>query len=210
MDLWKACLSRELLLMRRHCFLYNFKTCQIPLVGLLSATTFSRAILHPTSVKYGNLYLACLFYGIVFMIFNSLLELSLVLFFLHVYYRDNRFYPTWAWSLSSWIMKVPHSALESVVWAVAVYYTVGVDPSPVRFIRYVFRLFVIYQMALGIFRMLALVYFENLLYLIQMRLFGLGVCLFPSVRSSDLLARQVGSQLDERTSSLATFDAKSM
>ncbi|KAK9734714.1 hypothetical protein RND81_04G158400 [Saponaria officinalis] len=157
MDLLKACLSRELLLMRRHSFLYIFKTCQIALVGLVAATTFSRTILHPTSVKYGNLYLACLFYGIVFMMFNSLPELSLVLFFLPVYYkqRDNRFYPAWAWSLSNWIMKVPYSALESVVWALAVYYTVGFDPSPVRFLRYVLLLFVIHQMALGLFRMLA-------------------------------------------------------
>ncbi|XP_074289923.1 ABC transporter G family member 31 isoform X2 [Silene latifolia] len=156
-ELFKACLSREILLIRRHSFLYIFRTCQVAFVGFVTATTFSRTTLHPTSVTYGNYYLGCLFYGIVHMLFNGFSELSLMIFRLPVYYkqRDNCFYPAWAWSLSSWILRVPYSVLESVVWSCVVYYPVGLSPAPGRFFRYMFLLFVIHQMALGLFRVLA-------------------------------------------------------
>ncbi|KAL9235362.1 hypothetical protein vseg_010125 [Gypsophila vaccaria] len=159
MELFKACLSREVLLMRRNSFLYIFKTCQIAFVGFVAATTFTRAILQPTSVKYGNYYLACLFYAIIFMMFNGLTDLSLTLLRLPVYYkqRDNRFYSAWAWSLSSWLLKVPYSAVETIVWALVVYYSVGLDPSPSRFFRYLLLLFVVHQSSLSLFRLLAAV-----------------------------------------------------
>ena len=105
-------------------------------MGFVTSTTFLRTRLHPTSVDYGNLYLAFLFYGIVHMMFNGLSELSLMIFRLPVFYkqRDNCFYPAWAWSLSSWVLRVPYSVLESVVWSCIVYYTVGLDPTPERYI----------------------------------------------------------------------------
>ncbi|KAH9609740.1 hypothetical protein KSS87_012730, partial [Heliosperma pusillum] len=156
MELFKACFSRELLLMRRQSFLYIFRICQVAIVGLVAATTFSRAILHPTSVEYGNYYLGCLFYGISLLLFNGISELTLLIFRLPIYYkqRDNCFYPGWAWSLSGWILRVPYSVIESIVWAVIVYYPVGFAPSPGRFFRFMFLLFVIHQMAYGLFRLI--------------------------------------------------------
>uniref|UniRef100_A0A803KRJ4 ABC transporter domain-containing protein n=1 Tax=Chenopodium quinoa TaxID=63459 RepID=A0A803KRJ4_CHEQI len=103
-ELYKACFSREVLLIRRHSFLYIFRTCQTP----------------------------------------SLLQ-----------QRDNCFYPAWAWSLSSWVLRVPYSILESVVWSCVVYFMVGFTPEAGRFFRFMLLLFVIHQMALGLFRMLA-------------------------------------------------------
>ncbi|KAL2898725.1 ABC transporter G family member 31 [Bienertia sinuspersici] len=156
-ELFKACFSREVLLIRRHSFLYIFRTCQVVFVGFITGTTFIRTKLHSTDVNYGNLYLACLFYGVVHMMFNGLSELSLMIFRLPVFYkqRDNCFYPVWAWSLSSWVLRVPYSVLESVVWSCVVYYTVGFAPATGRFFRFMLLLFVIHQMALGLFRMVA-------------------------------------------------------
>lgn len=156
-ELFQACFSREVLLIRRHSFLYIFRTCQVALVGFVAGTTFIRTRLHPTNVTYGNLYLSCLFYGIVHMMFNGFSELSLMIFRLPVFYkqRDNCFYPAWAWSLSSWILRVPYSVLEAVVWSCAVYYTVGFAPAAERFFRFMLLLFVLHQMALGLFRMIA-------------------------------------------------------
>ncbi|KAK9727139.1 hypothetical protein RND81_05G260600 [Saponaria officinalis] len=156
-ELFKACLSREILLIRRHSFLYIFRTFQVGFVGFVTATTFSRATIHPTSVAYGNYYLGCLFYGIVHMLFNGFSELSLMIFRLPVFYkqRDNCFYPAWAWSFSSWLLRVPYSVIESVVWSCVVYYAVGFSPAPGRFFRFMFLLFVIHQMALGLFRVMA-------------------------------------------------------
>ncbi|KAJ8452690.1 hypothetical protein Cgig2_005026 [Carnegiea gigantea] len=156
-ELFQACFSREVLLIRRHSFLYIFRTCQVALVGFVAGTTFIRTRLHPTNVTYGNLYLSCLFYGIVHMMFNGFSELSLMIFRLPVFYkqRDNCFYPAWAWSLSSWILRVPYSVLEAVVWSCVVYYTVGFAPAAGRFFRFLLLLFVLHQMALGLFRMIA-------------------------------------------------------
>ncbi|KAI3678493.1 hypothetical protein L6452_37788 [Arctium lappa] len=157
--LFEACFSREYILIKRHSFLYIFKTIQVAFVGFVTCTLFIRTRLHPTDVMDGTLYLGCLFFSLVHMMFNGFSELPLMIFRLPVFYkqRDNNFYPAWAWSVSSWILRVPYSAVEAVVWSVIVYYSVGFAPSAGRFFRYVFVLFSMHQMALGLFRTLAAV-----------------------------------------------------
>nr|XP_043635485.1 ABC transporter G family member 31 [Erigeron canadensis] len=157
--IYEACFSREYLLIKRHYFLYIFKTCQVAFVGFVTCTLFLRTKLHPTDVMNGSLYLGCLFFALVHMMFNGFAELPLMIFRLPVFYkqRDNNFYPAWAWSVSSWILRVPYSFIEAVVWSLIVYYSVGFSPSVGRFFRYVFVLFSIHQMALGLFRTLAAV-----------------------------------------------------
>ncbi|KAL5806630.1 hypothetical protein ACOSQ4_029363 [Xanthoceras sorbifolium] len=149
-ELFTTNFSRELLLMDRHRFLYIFRTCQVALVGFVTCTMFLRTRLHPTDEKNGQLYLSCLFFALVQMMFNGFSELPLMISQLHVFYnqRDNAFHPAWAWSLASWILRVPYSVLETVVWSCVVYYTVGFAPGPGRFFRFMFLLFSLHQMAL--------------------------------------------------------------
>ncbi|XP_073062087.1 ABC transporter G family member 31 isoform X2 [Primulina eburnea] len=155
--LFKACFSRELLLINRHRFLYIFRTCQVAFVGFVTCTMFLRTKLHPVDVTNGDLYLSCLFFGLVHMMFNGFSELPLMIFRLPVFYkqRDNLFYPAWTWSLSSFILRVPYSVIEAVVWSCIVYYSVGFAPGAGRFFRYMFLLFSVHQMALGLFRTMA-------------------------------------------------------
>ncbi|GAA0153723.1 ATP-binding cassette [Lithospermum erythrorhizon] len=157
MELFRACFSREMLLMRRHRFLYIFRTCQVAFVGCVTSTMFLRTRLHPTNLTNANLYLSCLFFGLVHMMFNGFSELPLMIFRLPVFYkqRDNFFHPAWAWSITSWILRIPYSVIESVVWSCAVYFSVGFAPESGRFFRYVFLLFSVHQMAIGLFRMMA-------------------------------------------------------
>ncbi|KAL6967672.1 ABC transporter G member 31 [Sarracenia purpurea var. burkii] len=91
------------------------------------------------------------------MMFNGLSELPIMIFRLPVFYkqRDNLFYPAWAWSVASWILRVPYSVIEAIVWSCVVYYTVGFAPSAGRFFRFMLVLFSIHQMGLGLFRMMA-------------------------------------------------------
>uniref|UniRef100_A0A7N2KPZ6 ABC transporter domain-containing protein n=1 Tax=Quercus lobata TaxID=97700 RepID=A0A7N2KPZ6_QUELO len=156
-EIFKACFERELLLISRHRFLYIFRTCQVAFVGFITCTMFLRTRIHPTNEQNGNLYLSCLFYGLVHMMFNGFSELPLMITRLPVFYkqRDNFFHPAWAWSISSWILRVPYSIIEAVVWSCVVYFTVGFAPSAGRFFRYMLILFSIHQMALGLFRMMA-------------------------------------------------------
>ncbi|KAM6597358.1 hypothetical protein CsatA_007882 [Cannabis sativa] len=156
-ELFKACYAREILLISRHRFLYIFRTCQVACVGFVTCTMFLRTRLHPVDEIEGNLYLACLFFGLVHMMFNGFSELPLMISRLPVFYkqRDNLFHPAWAWSVCSWLLRVPYSVIEAVVWSCVVYYTVGFAPGFGRFLRFMILLFSVHQMALGLFRMMA-------------------------------------------------------
>ncbi|KAF5178577.1 Abc transporter g family member, partial [Thalictrum thalictroides] len=156
-ELFKTCFAREILLISRNRFLYIFRTCQVAFVGLVTCTMFLRTRVHPTDETNGNLYLSCLFFGLVHMMFNGFSELPIMISRLPVFYkqRDNHFHPAWAWSVPSWLLRVPYSIVEAVVWSCVVYYTVGFAPGAGSFFRFMFILFSVHQMALGLFRMMA-------------------------------------------------------
>uniref|UniRef100_A0A453QJG1 ABC transporter domain-containing protein n=1 Tax=Aegilops tauschii subsp. strangulata TaxID=200361 RepID=A0A453QJG1_AEGTS len=155
-SLIRACFARELILISRHRFLYTFRTCQVAFVGLITSTLFLRTRLHPIDEQNGELYLSCLFFGLVHIMFNGFSELSITIFRLPVFYkqRDNCFHPAWAFSLPNWILRIPYSIIEATVWSCVVYYTVGFAPTADRFFRFMLLLFSIHQMALGLFRMM--------------------------------------------------------
>ncbi|MCO5595653.1 hypothetical protein L7F22_049698 [Adiantum nelumboides] len=154
-DLFEACFWREVLLMRRNSFLYIFKTVQISVVSLITMTVFFRTELHPNNVVDGNLYLGALFFGLVNVMFNGLAEISLSVDRLPVFYkeRDQMFYPAWASSIPTFIMRVPLSILESFIWVALTYYVIGFAPeASSRFFRQFLLLFLVSQMAYSLFR----------------------------------------------------------
>ncbi|PON60434.1 ABC transporter-like [Trema orientale] len=155
-ELFKACFAREVLLISRHRFLYIFRTAQVAFVGFVTCTMFLRTRLHPVDEIEGSLYLSCLFFGLVHMMFNGFSELPLMISRLPIFYkqRDNLFHPTWAWSICSWLVRVPYSVIEAVVWSCVVYYSVGFAPGAGRFFRFMLLLLAVHQMALGLFRMM--------------------------------------------------------
>ncbi|XP_068641438.1 ABC transporter G family member 31 [Aristolochia californica] len=156
-ELFKTCFWREWLLMTRHSFLYIFRTFQVAFVGIVTSTMFLKTKNHPMDEENGNLYLSCLFFGLIHMMFNGFSELPILISRLPVFYkqRDNSFHPAWAYCIPSWILRIPFSFTEAVVWSCVVYYTVGFAPHPGRFFRFMFALFVLHQMAIGLFRALA-------------------------------------------------------
>lgn len=58
-----------------------------------------------------------------------------MIFRLPVFYkqRDNFFHPAWAWSIPSWLLRIPYSVVKALVWSVVVYYTVGFTPGIGRY-----------------------------------------------------------------------------
>ncbi|XP_024402862.1 ABC transporter G family member 31 isoform X2 [Physcomitrium patens] len=155
-NIFKACMEREYLLIKRNRFLYIFRTCQVAFVAILASTLFIRTKLHPTNEIYGTLYLSTLFFSLVHMMFNGFSEMSITVARLPVLYkqRDNFFYPGWAFSVPSWILRIPYSVVEAVIWSCLLYYTVGLTPEAGRFFRYMILLFLMHQMAIGLFRLL--------------------------------------------------------
>lgn len=134
MELLKACFSREILLMKRSAFIYVFKTTQLTIMSLIAFTVFLRTEMPAGTVQNGQKYYGALFFCLVTVMFNGMAELALTMFRLPVFYkqRDFLFYPAWAFGLPIAITRIPVSFVESTIWVVLTYYTIGYAPSASR------------------------------------------------------------------------------
>ncbi|XP_073130365.1 pleiotropic drug resistance protein 2-like isoform X2 [Henckelia pumila] len=157
MELFKACLSREWLLIKRNAFLYIFKTFQITVMSIIAFTVFFR-----TEMKYGQLadggkFYGALFFSLINVMFNGTAELALTIVRLPVFFkqRDALFYPAWAFSLPIWLLRIPLSLMESLIWVALTYYTIGFAPAASRFFCQLLAFFALHQMALSLFRFIA-------------------------------------------------------
>ncbi|PQQ16564.1 pleiotropic drug resistance protein 2-like [Prunus yedoensis var. nudiflora] len=134
-ELFKACFAREWLLMKRNSPLYIFKTTQITIMSIISMTIFWR-----TKMKHGRLEDGGKFYGALFF---SLIN------------RDFLLHPAWAFCLPISVLRIPVSLIESGIWIILTYYTIGFAPAASRFFRQLLALFSVHQMALSLFRFIA-------------------------------------------------------
>ncbi|KAL4589134.1 hypothetical protein LXL04_002036 [Taraxacum kok-saghyz] len=153
-ELLRACTSREFLLMQRNSFVYIFKLFQLLVMSFITMTVFFRTEMHKSSVEDGGIYTGALFFGVVIIMFNGFSELSMTIAKLPVFYkqRDFLFYPSWAYALPSWIIKIPISFVETFLWTLLTYYVLGFDPSIERFFKQYLLLLLVNQMASGLFR----------------------------------------------------------
>ncbi|XVF07652.1 hypothetical protein REPUB_Repub06bG0158000 [Reevesia pubescens] len=158
-ELFKACFSREWLLMKRSSFVFIFKTFQITIMSLITMTVYLRTEMQVGTLADGQKFLGVLFFSLINVMFNGMAELYMIIFRLPVFYkqRDSLFYPSWAFSLPIWVLRIPLSALESGIWVALTYYTVGFAPAASRFFRQFLAFFGIHQMALSLFRFIAAV-----------------------------------------------------
>ncbi|XP_050206439.1 pleiotropic drug resistance protein 1-like [Mercurialis annua] len=156
-ELFKACFSRELLLLKRNAFLYVFKNIQASIMAVIAMTVFFRTEMHRDSVIGGGKYLGALFYSLLVSMFNGLVEAPLTLARLPVFYkeRDSLFYSSWAFSLPHLVLKIPISIMEVAVWVVITYYGIGFDPNVGRFFKQYLLLILVKQMASALFQFIA-------------------------------------------------------
>ncbi|XP_038975955.1 ABC transporter G family member 36-like isoform X2 [Phoenix dactylifera] len=157
MELLKANLARELLLMKRNSFVYVFQATRVVIMALITMTTFLRTEMHHGSVADGGIYLGALFYGLVTIMFNGFAELAMTILKLPVFFRqrDLLFYPAWSYTLPTWILKIPITFIEVGIWVFATYYVIGFDPNVGRLFKQYLLLLAINQMASGLFRFIA-------------------------------------------------------
>ncbi|KAI3866681.1 hypothetical protein MKW92_039907 [Papaver armeniacum] len=158
-ELLKACASREYLLMKRNSFVYIFKLFQLIFIAFVTMTLFLRTELKRDDVIDGGIYVGALFFTLVMITFNGFSELAMAVVKLPVFYkqRDLLFYPAWAYSLPTWILKIPITFVEVGVWVFMTYYVIGFDPNTERLLRQFFLLLFVSQMAAGLFRSAAAV-----------------------------------------------------
>lgn len=132
-ELFRACFSREWLLMKRNNFVYIFKTTQITIMSLIAMTVFFRTEMSVTA-EGGGKYFGALFFSLINVMFNGMAELGMTVFRLPVFYkqRDHLFYPSWSFGLPIWILRIPLSFMESAIWIILTYYTIGFAPAASR------------------------------------------------------------------------------
>ncbi|KAJ3686419.1 hypothetical protein LUZ61_015583 [Rhynchospora tenuis] len=156
-ELLKTSFAKEWLLIKRNSFVYIFKTVQIIIVAAIASTVFVRTRMHQRTVDDGVLYIGALLFGMLVNMFNGFAELSLTINRLPVFYkhRDLLFYPAWIFSLPNVVLRIPISILESAVWVIVTYYSIGFAPEASRFFKQLLVVFLVQQMAGGLFRTIA-------------------------------------------------------
>ncbi|KAL0341974.1 UNVERIFIED_CONTAM: ABC transporter G family member 35 [Sesamum calycinum] len=155
--LLKASFDKEWLLIKRNSFFYVFKTVQIIIVAMIASTVFLRIKLHARNEEDGAVYVGALVFGMIINTFNGYVEISLTIQRLPVLYkhRDLLFHPPWAFTIPNFLLRIPISLFESAVWMVTTYYTIGFAPEASRFFKQLLWVFLIQQMAAGLFRLIA-------------------------------------------------------
>ncbi|GLT42699.1 hypothetical protein SLA2020_166850 [Shorea laevis] len=155
-ELFKACMAREWLLMKRNSFIHIFKSGQLVVIALITTTVFIRTRMKVDMV-HATYYIGSLFYALVRLLSNGIAELSFTVSRLAVFYkqRDLYFYPAWAYSIPAAILKIPFSLIDAFLWTVLTYYGIGYSPEPQRLFKQILVLFLLHQVAISLFRLLA-------------------------------------------------------
>lgn len=98
-------------------------------MATISMTLFLRTEMPKNSEADGGIYMGALFYALLMIMFNGFSELAMSIMKLPVFYkqRDLLFFPPWAYSLPTWVLKMPITLLEVAIWVVMTYYTTGYD-----------------------------------------------------------------------------------
>ncbi|XP_058191654.1 pleiotropic drug resistance protein 3-like isoform X2 [Rhododendron vialii] len=158
-ELFRACMSREYLLMRRNSFIYVFKTIQLVITAFIAMTVFLRTRMG-VDVIHANSYLGALFFSLLILFFDGFPEMSMTVTRLAVFYkqRDLYFYPAWSYTIPSTILKVPLSLFEALIWTSLTYYVIGYSPEPGRFFRQLILLFALHFAAISMFRFVASIF----------------------------------------------------
>lgn len=156
-EIFKACFAKEWLLVKRNSFVYIFKTAQIVIVAFIGSTVFLRTGMHHKTSSDANLYLGALFFSLITNMFNGFAELSMTIFRLPVFFkqRDLLFYPAWAFTIPTFLLRIPMSLVEAGIWVVMTYYTIGFAPEASRFFAQFLLIFLVHQMASSLFRLIA-------------------------------------------------------
>ncbi|KAF8083300.1 hypothetical protein N665_0783s0010 [Sinapis alba] len=157
LDLFKICWDRELLLLKRNAFFYVFKTVQIIIMALITSTVYLRTGMGTKDENDGAVYIGALIFSMIANMFNGFAELSLMIQRLPVFYkqRDLLFHPPWTFTLPAFLLSIPVTIFESVVWVSITYYLIGFAPEFIRYVKHLLVIFLTQQMAGSIFRFTA-------------------------------------------------------
>lgn len=127
---------------------------QVTIAAFISMTVFFRTRLGHQTVEDATVYLSAGVYAVMSIMFGGFGELAMTIERLPVIIkqRDLKFFPAWSYSIAALVLSIPGSILESVVWVSMTYYVTGYSPEASRFFKQMLLLFMVEQMAGGMFR----------------------------------------------------------
>jgi len=134
-NIFKACFSREVLLLKRNSPVHIFKTIQITVMALVISTLFLRTKMSHNSVLDANKYMGALFMAVVIVNFNGMTEIAMTIKRLPTFYKQRELLalPGWALLCSVYLISIPISLVETGLWTGLTYYVIGYAPSPIRY-----------------------------------------------------------------------------
>lgn len=100
-------------------------------MALVSMSLFFRTKMNRETLADGLAFTGALFFTVIMIMFNGMSEISMTIAKLPIFFkqRDLRFFPSWAYALPTWILKIPITFLEVAVWIFITYYVTGYDPN---------------------------------------------------------------------------------
>ncbi|KAL9370561.1 hypothetical protein Peur_035701 [Populus x canadensis] len=133
-ELFKACFSREWLLMKRNSIVSIFKIIQITIIAIIAFTAFSKTGRKAGQKNGAANFWGALFFGLTNFIINAMIELTMTVFRLPVFFkqRSSMLYPAWAFGLPICLFSIPVSLIESGIWVTLTYYSIGFAPAASR------------------------------------------------------------------------------
>ncbi|KAK8543055.1 hypothetical protein V6N12_015624 [Hibiscus sabdariffa] len=160
-EIFKACMSRELLLLRRNSIFYVFRITQLVIIACITMTVFYKTRM-AIDIVHANYYLAALFFTLMILVVDEIPEVYMTISRLPVFYKQKMlcFYPAWAYAIPTVILKLPISFLQSLIWTSITYFTVGYAPQVSRFFRQFVTLFAVQLTGISLFRFVASI-FQN-------------------------------------------------
>ncbi|KAK9054719.1 hypothetical protein SSX86_025798 [Deinandra increscens subsp. villosa] len=156
-ELLKASWNKEWLLIKRNSPIYIFKTVQFIILASTVTTVFIRTRMHSRNEQDGSMYIGTLAFSLLLNMFNGVAEIALTVIRLPVIFkqRDLLFHPPWAYTLPTFLLRLPISLLESILWMSIIYYGVGLAPEASRFFKHFLLVFMIQCVGGGYFRFIA-------------------------------------------------------
>nr|XP_043614573.1 ABC transporter G family member 35-like [Erigeron canadensis] len=156
-EMLKASWNKEWLLLKRNSFVYIFKSTQFVILAFISMTLFFRTRMHTRNEDDGTIYIGALLLSLLINMFDGLAEISLTIARIPVLFkqRDLLFHPPWAYTLPTFLLRVPICFLQCVAWMAILYYGVEFAPEASRFFKHFLLVFVVQTVAGGLFRLIA-------------------------------------------------------
>uniref|UniRef100_A0A0E0MX85 ABC transporter domain-containing protein n=1 Tax=Oryza rufipogon TaxID=4529 RepID=A0A0E0MX85_ORYRU len=147
----KAIFSREFRLLRRNPSVYI-----LTVLSFVAMTVFWHNNMRHDSVDDGGIYLGVLFFFVAETMFSNMCDLGGTIMKLPLFFKQRDvFYPAWAYTFPTWILKIPITLIQVTIWVTMTYYPIGFDRNIGRLAKHYFLLLALSQMSSSLFRLVA-------------------------------------------------------